>query len=293
MFNEDIDNLIFSPHPDDESLACGGLIATASQRGEKTKIVFLTNGDANTNAAAKVFEKESDDLTSDDYINLGNVRKNEVLAATKKLGVEEKDVVFLGYPDRRLARIYKTKKTSLRPTKKTWGVFFGDPEPESALNHYGASEVFSKESIVGDISSLLTYFTPRKIYVPAEFDSHSDHKATFWFVRDAIKHSRYSNEIYIYVVHGGNDKCWPFPRGKTPNEKMEQIKSNGNILPAFVPWPPSMRLPVDNALNEIKLQALYCHDSQFCNNTDREYYESFIKSEEIFWQIDPIHYPNW
>src|SRR5260370_20574447 len=39
--------LYFAPHPDDETLAGGGLIQKASAMGARLCVVFLTNGDRN------------------------------------------------------------------------------------------------------------------------------------------------------------------------------------------------------------------------------------------------------
>ena len=37
--------LIIAPHPDDESIGCGGTICLHSDRGERTVAVFLTSGE--------------------------------------------------------------------------------------------------------------------------------------------------------------------------------------------------------------------------------------------------------
>jgi LmbE family N-acetylglucosaminyl deacetylase len=37
--------MIFSPHPDDESLGAGGLIQRVLKAGGRVKVVFMTNGD--------------------------------------------------------------------------------------------------------------------------------------------------------------------------------------------------------------------------------------------------------
>lgn len=38
--------LVMAPHPDDEVFACGGLMASKLQRGEKVSVLFMTNGEA-------------------------------------------------------------------------------------------------------------------------------------------------------------------------------------------------------------------------------------------------------
>src|SRR5207247_6384648 len=37
--------LVFAPHPDDESLAAGGLITRLVHAGDAVRVVFVTNGD--------------------------------------------------------------------------------------------------------------------------------------------------------------------------------------------------------------------------------------------------------
>ena len=37
--------MVFSPHPDDESLGAGGLIQRVLAAGGKVRVVFMTNGD--------------------------------------------------------------------------------------------------------------------------------------------------------------------------------------------------------------------------------------------------------
>jgi LmbE family N-acetylglucosaminyl deacetylase len=38
--------LVVAPHPDDESLGCGGLIASLAQKGCRFYVVFTTDGGA-------------------------------------------------------------------------------------------------------------------------------------------------------------------------------------------------------------------------------------------------------
>lgn len=38
--------LVLAPHPDDETLGCGGLLARAADQGLRPRVAFLTNGAA-------------------------------------------------------------------------------------------------------------------------------------------------------------------------------------------------------------------------------------------------------
>jgi LmbE family N-acetylglucosaminyl deacetylase len=76
--------LVFSPHPDDESIGIGGYIAQSIENGAIVEIVLVTNGDFHGNE---------------------QVRYAEFKKATHILGVPESNLVFLGFPDGKLDEI--------------------------------------------------------------------------------------------------------------------------------------------------------------------------------------------
>ena len=75
--------LVFSPHPDDETIAAGGYIAASRRSGAEVRIVLVTNGN---------------------WHALGNIRHVEFENATHILGVPDSDLVLLNLPDARLAQ---------------------------------------------------------------------------------------------------------------------------------------------------------------------------------------------
>ncbi len=80
------DTIVVAPHPDDETLGAGGLIAWQRKRGILVSIVAVTDGEA-----AYMGTK-----------NLGAVRRVEQQEAATALGVDA-DVVRLGFPDSAVA----------------------------------------------------------------------------------------------------------------------------------------------------------------------------------------------
>lgn len=80
--------LVFAPHPDDETLGCGGSLALHAEAGDPVRVVFLTNG-----AGGDMSGRYSRDA----YIRL---RREEALSACGCLGI--RDVVFWSYEDRKL-----------------------------------------------------------------------------------------------------------------------------------------------------------------------------------------------
>jgi len=75
--------IIIAPHPDDESLAVGGLIAALTACEIQVQVIAVTDGE---NAYA-------------DFPNLGSIRRGEQERALQLLGVTTREIVRLGLPD--------------------------------------------------------------------------------------------------------------------------------------------------------------------------------------------------
>ena len=101
--------LILAPHPDDETLGCGGTIRLLVSTKKEVKVVFLTSGDK-ADPADKLSHKNSrrpsspeDSSGSSDMTHISDyalMREREAKEALNVLGVH--DYEFLEFPDRRL-----------------------------------------------------------------------------------------------------------------------------------------------------------------------------------------------
>ena len=80
--------MVFAPHPDDETIGCGGSLALHRQAGDPVRVIVLTNGAGGDMAGA--WERAA-------YIAL---RQAETREACGFLGVD--DIAFWGYEDRQL-----------------------------------------------------------------------------------------------------------------------------------------------------------------------------------------------
>jgi len=80
--------LIIAPHPDDESLGCGGLIAALAARGRRAVVVFITDGGA-SHLKSRTWDRP----------RLAAVREAEAREAIRRLGLAADAAVFLGLPD--------------------------------------------------------------------------------------------------------------------------------------------------------------------------------------------------
>jgi LmbE family N-acetylglucosaminyl deacetylase len=79
---------ILAPHPDDESLGCGGLIAALCERGTPPTVMILTDG-TGSHPHSKLYPPP----------RLKTLRETETRVATAKLGLPPDHLIFLGYRD--------------------------------------------------------------------------------------------------------------------------------------------------------------------------------------------------
>jgi LmbE family N-acetylglucosaminyl deacetylase len=162
--------LYFAPHPDDETLAGGGLIQKAAALGAQICVVFLTNGDRNP-WPQRVMER-SLFLDSKARRRWGMRRQGEARAALDVLGAGgSAEVHFIAWPDQGVTNLLMTAD-------------------EVALN-----------SIVDFIRD----WKPTQIFTPAAEDTHPDHSAFFVLLQLALDrlHARgYDTRPTLsYLVH--------------------------------------------------------------------------------------------
>lgn len=81
--------IVIAPHPDDESLACGGLIAEACRQGLRGKVVIVSDG-AGSHPNSKAYPPD----------RLRALREEEARRACAELGLGPEEALFLGLADR-------------------------------------------------------------------------------------------------------------------------------------------------------------------------------------------------
>jgi LmbE family N-acetylglucosaminyl deacetylase len=83
--------LVFAPHPDDETLGCGGTILQKRRAGAALRIVFMTDGAA---SHLRLSPREE----------MRETRRREALEAVSVLGLEPAHVSWLDFPDGQLGQ---------------------------------------------------------------------------------------------------------------------------------------------------------------------------------------------
>ncbi len=166
LLNPDDRILVFAPHPDDETLAIGGLLCTAFDRGLPVRVVYLTSGDRNP--WAQRFVEHRWIIRDEDRRRWGELREAEAIAALGMLGGSSADARFLRYPDQALTEL----------------LLSGD------------------RSVVNDLSAELRRWKPTLILQPAAEDAHPDHSALHVLLSAIVlPESSRDARVLNYVVH--------------------------------------------------------------------------------------------
>jgi LmbE family N-acetylglucosaminyl deacetylase len=148
--------LVFSPHPDDETIACSGYIIESVQRGAEVKIVLVTDGNKN---------------------GLQNLRYSEFKTATSVLGVPTNNLIFLNYPDGKLAQ-----------------------QSQTELENIFQNQIDS--------------YHPDIVLYPYPGDTHKDHITIGKIVEKILEQSPNKKIAYKYLVH---HQLYPRPKKYAPD----------------------------------------------------------------------------
>jgi len=260
--------LILAPHPDDETIACAGVIQEALKKKSQLKIVYLTNGDHNE-IAFIVYERRLT-FKQSEFIHMGQVRKKEAIIAMKTLGVNENNLIFLGYPDYGTFAIFSQYWQDSKPFKDALTRISAVPYKDNFS--FGAP--YKGENILGDLKKVLSNYKPNKIFVSSGADVNVDHKSLYLFLQVALRdlNKEYPMpKVYPYLVHCAG---WPLPRryhpelGLMPPEK---------FLDSQISW---QKLELNPEQLDKKYKAVLCYPSQ--TRSSAFYLFSFCRKNELF-----------
>jgi LmbE family N-acetylglucosaminyl deacetylase len=99
--------VIFAPHPDDETLGCGGIACKMIAAGTRARFVFVTDGAAS----------HADHVGAQ---QLRELRKAEAIEAVRQLGGAPEDVTFLRFPDSGAHERVAEIATAISPLLGAW-----------------------------------------------------------------------------------------------------------------------------------------------------------------------------
>jgi len=202
--------LILAPHPDDEGIGCAGVIQEALQRGAQVKVAYLTSGDYNQ--LSLILYKKRPPLLRGEYVSLGKTRMQESIKAMGILGVEEKNLIFLGYPDFGTFTIFSQYWQGRRVYESILTRISSVPYK----NALSPGAPYQGESILADLEKVILDYQPTKIFVSHPADVNGDHKTFYLFLEIALADLGgriVRPQVYPYLVHW---PAWPLPRHYHP-----------------------------------------------------------------------------
>lgn len=263
--------LVLAPHPDDETIGCGGVIQQALRTGAQVRVVFLTNGD--NNEWSFLLYRGHPVVEPSAVESMGLLRQREALEAAATLGLAATNLVFLGYPDYGTMKIWTDHWDEAAPYRamltRATNIPYADAFRPGAA-HKG-------EEVVRDLRDIIGRFRPTALLLPHAADYNADHRALFLFARVALwdLEGDVAPARYPYLVHYPR---WPEPRGLHTGMEL----AGPAALEGGTRW---VRWPLEPQEREVKLAALKKHASQW--NYSATYLESFVRANELFGDFAP------
>lgn len=173
--------MVFAPHPDDETLAAGGLIQRVLAQKGQVRVVFVTNGDGYVDGVRS--EMRSKRTSTTDFIEYGERRHHEALRALHALGLRSSDGIFLGFPDDGIDDLWAGHWSPRKPYTSPY-TRFDHPVYKESLSQ---QVEYAGSDLEGEITRILREFSPDWLLVPDPRDRHPDHCTTGVFVLDVLR----------------------------------------------------------------------------------------------------------
>lgn len=145
---------VIAPHPDDETLGCGGVLRLHALRGDRVVAMFLTSGEH----ALKHLPRAQ----------AWDIRESEARAAAQVLGIAATE--FLRRPDWFLSQYVEDAASALRPLlrREAPDVVLVPHERDAHPDHYVSQEIYRRavEPLPGFRPAVLAYevWTPLTRY---------------------------------------------------------------------------------------------------------------------------------
>jgi LmbE family N-acetylglucosaminyl deacetylase len=235
--------LVISPHPDDETLCCAGMIQRALERGASVSVVWLTNGDGFTWDAI-VLERQLIPKPIDMF-KLGERRMLEARAAGATLGLRKSNLYFLGYPDGGLRKMLEQPERLFRSryTKLVRVPYAGVVSQNAA--HTGTN-------LERDLRHVIDLVNPTMVLAPSVLDAHPDHRATGELTQRMLQRRGQTSALRSWIVHGGFE--WPLPKSWHTNLPLVPSPRGRNL-----PW---QRVSLSPDQVQVKVRATRAYISQ-------------------------------
>lgn len=159
--------MVIAPHPDDETLATGGLVQQAIRAGAAVRVIFMTDGD--DNPWPQRFLERRWRIGPAERQRWGSLRRAEAQAALRRLGADESCAQFLGFPDQGLTRMLMKRD----------------------------------DRAIAALAAAFEPWRPTLLALPSSSDRHPDHSAAWVHAQIALDRAGCADAIRVleYLVH--------------------------------------------------------------------------------------------
>jgi N-acetyl-1-D-myo-inositol-2-amino-2-deoxy-alpha-D-glucopyranoside deacetylase len=260
------DRILFvAPHPDDETLATAGFIQIALKKKLPVKVVVMTSGDGYRHACQ--VDLGAANPGPSDFIALGKKRHLESVKAMSLVGMNRKDLIFLGYPDGGTDSLFGPDWDYNRLHLGLNGAV-----RSPYLFAYEKNAPYCGANVTKNLTSIISEFKPTIIVFPGPEDMHHDHWATNAFVEYTLTKMHYRAQLFTYLVHRG--KTWPSPTNYAPQDALvppAQLSDIGSR------W---LAVPLTKAQEARKYTAVSAYKSQL--RLTEAYLEAFVRTNELY-----------
>jgi len=255
--------LVNAPHPDDESLCCGGLIHMARRAGARVAIVWVTNGDGSRWDAMLTHRALFPGATS--YQALAHTRIEEARTAARGLNVPADSIYFLGYPDRGVRQLMGAYYQSATPWRSRYTRASSVIYPDA----FDPGAPYEGERLAENLGAILDRVKPTLVLAPSPHDSHPDHHGAALLAMQVLRERGQLGVLRYWIVHGGTG----WPAGGFDPHAPQTIAPRGVGLKWQV-------LQLDDESVAAKLQAITAHQSQMriMGRTMRRY----VRATELY-----------
>jgi LmbE family N-acetylglucosaminyl deacetylase len=274
--------MVFTPHPDDETLAAGGLIQRVRENGGTVSVVFITNGDGFMEGVRRFVKR--DQTSASDFLEYGKRRYKEALCALVELGLDTEAGIFLGFPDDGIDDLWSVYWSKRKPYTSPY-TRFDHPHYAEAYDRWIK---YAGVDLKDKITQVMSDFLPDWVVVPDPRDIHPDHCATAVFVLDALCKLReeedthfLNTQVFSYLVH-----YMDYPSSTMWTKEVDKAGVGGSVtgdrILSAIKW---FNLPLSEDEILGKQHALSAHQTQVL--TMGEFLRQFLRPVELFGKLEP------
>jgi LmbE family N-acetylglucosaminyl deacetylase len=173
--------LVIAPHPDDETIATGGLIQRVRKNGGTVHIVLVTAGDGFVEAVAH--ETLAPQPRPSAYIAYGERRLREARAAVRVLAPDQVRLEVLGFPDGGLDGLLQAHWWRTRPERSRTTNATDPPYDDQALE---PDILYDGDDLRRELERVIAHTRPTIVAFPDPLDRHPDHRAAGLFTLLAL-----------------------------------------------------------------------------------------------------------